>query len=87
MPAQKHDIWNKCGHPDTLINVPKPTEPFKRTRMTTKELAESHCACCGGELIVLIGYDIATTSGVVATISCPTCTSAELAELQNRLEN
>lgn len=82
MAETKHDIWEKCGHPNILDAIPKPTEPFQRTRITAREFADSRCACCGGELVILIGYNIIAPNGVDGFITCPICYAAKLKEIE-----
>lgn len=84
---KRHDIWNRCGHPNILDNRPLPTRPFQGTIITTKELAESRCACCNGELVILISQNTITTFGVCATIGCPTCTDAEFTKIESERIN
>ncbi|MDP1688917.1 MAG: hypothetical protein Q8L47_02190 [bacterium] len=71
---KKHDPEHTCGHPDFLRTLPwliKQREVF-----TPKDLAESHCECCGSELVIRLGFE-SHWNGVNAIIECPNCFEPE----------
>ncbi|MDP1688918.1 MAG: hypothetical protein Q8L47_02195 [bacterium] len=77
--AIQHDAWNRCGHPDILDKWLRPDSPNPERQTfscSIKDLAESHCKCCGGELVISIGFNLTTAVGVCATITCPKCSEA-----------